>query len=90
MRSKKAIAKTKIICTLGPASQSVEQLVELIHAGMDVARINFSHGMLEDHLIVHKECKRSEQDSPENILAFYRIYAGRKFGQVNFRINSLN
>lgn len=40
--------RTKIVCTLGPASQSEETLREMIRAGMDVARINFSHG---DHQI---------------------------------------
>ncbi len=58
MRSKITIAKTKIICTLGPASQSVEQLVELIQAGMDVARLNFSHGTHEDHLAAIKNYER--------------------------------
>jgi pyruvate kinase len=67
MRSKKPIAKTKIICTLGPASQSVEQLVELIHAGMDVARINFSHGMLEDHVTSIKNVREASKLTGEHI-----------------------
>ncbi len=41
--------KTKIICTLGPASDSEEVIRELILAGMDVARINFSHGAYPEH-----------------------------------------
>ncbi|MBA0699180.1 hypothetical protein Goari_000837, partial [Gossypium aridum] len=36
--------KTKIVCTLGPASRSVEMIERLLKAGMNVARFNFSHG----------------------------------------------
>jgi pyruvate kinase len=36
-------AKTKIICTIGPATESVDKIVQLIEKGMDVARLNFSH-----------------------------------------------
>jgi len=40
----------KIVCTLGPASNSLEMIEKLMRAGMDVARLNFSHGTHEDHL----------------------------------------
>ncbi|HYI02961.1 pyruvate kinase [Hyalangium sp.] len=41
--------RAKIVCTLGPASQSQEMLEALLDAGMDVARLNFSHGSHEQH-----------------------------------------
>ena len=40
---------TKIVCTIGPASESIETLERLIDAGMNVARLNFSHGDFDEH-----------------------------------------
>ncbi len=41
--------KTKIVCTIGPASESLEKLCSLMEAGMNVCRLNFSHGSHEEH-----------------------------------------
>ena len=41
--------KTKIVCTIGPASESKEMIKQLALNGMDVARLNFSHGDYEEH-----------------------------------------
>ena len=55
--------RTKIVCTLGPAVASVEGVRALIGAGMDVARLNFSHGSHDDHRrmieVVREEAKRA-------------------------------
>jgi pyruvate kinase len=52
MLEKVSYNKTKIVATVGPASNSKEMLRALIHEGVDVFRLNFSHGSHEDHLKV--------------------------------------
>lgn len=58
--------KTKIVCTLGPATNDVEIMKQLIHNGMDAARINFSHGTYETHAETIAKLKqaRGELNAP--------------------------
>ena len=52
------LKKTKIVCTIGPASEKPEVLEQLIQNGMNVARLNFSHGTHEEHLEKIKTIRR--------------------------------
>ena len=52
--------RTKIVCTIGPASSGAEQLERLAAAGMDVARLNFSHGTHAEHAEVIRRIRDGE------------------------------
>lgn len=54
--------KTKIVCTIGPATKEVETLKKLILAGMNVARINFSHGNYEDQKVYIENVKKAREE----------------------------
>ncbi|HEY6416298.1 MAG TPA: pyruvate kinase [Acidimicrobiales bacterium] len=52
--------RTKIVCTIGPASSSTADLDRLVEAGLDVARLNFSHGTHDEHAEVIRRIRESE------------------------------
>jgi len=54
------VRRTKIVCTIGPASSSPEMLDRLVGAGMDVARLNFSHGTHAEHAQVIRALREGD------------------------------
>jgi pyruvate kinase len=69
--------KTKIVCTIGPATSSPEMIRELILAGMNVARLNFSHGDIEDHRMLIKRI-RDAADELNQVVAIMADLPGPK------------
>jgi pyruvate kinase len=63
--------RAKIVCTLGPATSSYNMIEKLVHAGMDVARLNFSHGSHEDRARMVAAVRRASAhyEKPIGILA---------------------
>jgi pyruvate kinase len=55
--------RAKIVCTLGPAVSSPERIRELVAAGMDVARLNLSHGEYADHEQIYREIRKASDES---------------------------
>ena len=55
--------KTKIVCTLGPSTDTEEILLELVQSGMTVARLNMSHGDLETHKDTVRKVRKVSEDS---------------------------
>ena len=59
--------KTKIVCKIGPASDSQDVLEEMIRAGMDVARINFSHGEFSEHRNVIEKIRAAARSTGQRV-----------------------
>ncbi|TDI93550.1 MAG: pyruvate kinase [Caldithrix sp.] len=81
--------RTKIVCTIGPASDSEEMLGKLMDAGMNVARLNFSHGTHEQHHTVIGRIRKvaTERDNP---IAILQDLAGPKIRIRDFKEGSIN
>ena len=63
--------KTKIICSIGPSSDSVEVMSEMVNNGMNVARINFSHGNYEEYSSIVNVVKETRTKTGNNIAILY-------------------
>ena len=59
--------KTKVVCTIGPASENVETLTKLAQSGMNIARLNFSHGTHEEHLARIKMVRQVAESTGINL-----------------------
>jgi pyruvate kinase len=59
--------RAKIVCTLGPATQSYEGVRALVYAGMDVARLNFSHGGYEQHAEAYRWVRQASDESGRGV-----------------------
>jgi pyruvate kinase len=80
--------RTKIICTIGPATSSEQALGKLIRAGMDCARLNFSHGAPADHLKVIKTIRKISCQSGRQV-AILQDLPGPKFRVGNLPLGSV-
>ena len=68
---KKMMKKTKIICSIGPATQTWERFKGLVEAGMNVARINFSHATLEERKLVEGLVAKAREELGANLAILY-------------------
>ena len=59
--------RTKIVATVGPACSTYERLLELVKAGVNVFRLNFSHGTHEDKKVVIEHIRNINKTQPYNI-----------------------
>ena len=59
--------RAKIVCTLGPATSSLERVRALVASGMDVARLNLSHGDHSDHEVVYQRIRQASDESGHGV-----------------------
>ena len=79
--------RAKIVCTLGPATSSKEQIRELVDAGMNVARLNLSHGTYADHETAYKYVREAAAEAGRSVAIFADLQ-GPKIRLGNFREGS--
>lgn len=77
--------RTKIVCTIGPSSRSPEMIRAMIDAGMDVARLNFSHGVHDDHRASFRYVREAAQELGHHVAVMMdlqgpKIRTGRLLG----------
>jgi len=65
--------RTKIVATLGPATSTEEMIQELVHSGVDVARLNFSHGEHEGHLKNARFVRAAAEEVGRNVAVMQDI-----------------
>ena len=83
----KAITKTKLICTIGPASNDEATIRKMIENGMNVARLNFSHGTHESHRATIQLVRKIAKEMGVNI-GFLQDLCGPKIrlGKLSLRV----
>ena len=81
--------KTKIVATVGPACDSYDQLLNLVKAGVNVFRLNFSHGSHEDKLAIIEHIRNINKTQPYNI-AILADLQGPKLRVGEIENNSLD
>jgi len=78
--------KAKIVCTLGPSSNSEAMLRELMRLGMDVARLNFSHGTHEEHARVIERVRRAAEKEGRSICILQDLQGPKiRTGRLKYR-----
>ncbi len=76
--------KTKIVCTIGPATENHDHLTQLVNAGMNVMRLNFSHGSFDEHQLRVDEIRKVMKKTGKTV-AILQDLCGPKIRIGNFR-----
>src|SRR5574344_852636 len=88
-KRRKRMKKTKIICSIGPASSNPKIMSEMVNNGMNVARINFSHAIDEERKTVVESVKKVRKTTGKNIAILYDT-KGPEFRNGMLKNNSIN